>query len=227
MRALAGAALALLLGAAQAQGQPAARIEGDAIVYQGRIEAGGVQDFLKLLQDAPAVTRLVITSGGGAVAAALDMADAVHARALEVDVPNACFSSCANYVFPAGRRKRVGRVGAVAWHGNMAHVLYLAQTGQGAWNDAQLASARLLARREADFYARIGVDGFVCWFGKIAPYEVPGFYTLSAQDMARFGIRDVAVAGGVPPGLVDEDVRLIAVDGARLEADRPAVGIEP
>lgn len=226
LRPFACAALALVLGAAQAQGAPSPRVAGDAIVFEGRIDASSVQAFLKLLED-PRITRLVITSGGGSVNAALDMAEAVHARGLDVEVPSACFSSCANYVFPAARRKRVGRVGAVAWHGNMTHVLYLAQTGQGQWNEAEMAGARLLARREAEFYPRIGVDGFACWFGKIAPYDVAAFYTLSVPDMERFGIRDVTVAGGVPPALVDEDVRLLAVDWPRLERSRPVVAIAP
>jgi hypothetical protein len=85
-----------------------------------------------------------------------------------------------------------------------------------------MASARVLARREEAFYAQIGVDGFVCWFGKLPPYDVGEFYALSAADMAGFGVRDVTVRDplGPPPS---PDVRSIAVDWSTLQQIRPAV----
>ncbi|MGZ5846525.1 MAG: hypothetical protein ACXWJJ_03540, partial [Ramlibacter sp.] len=121
---------------------------GDAVVFDGRIDAASVAQALELLKD-PAVMRLV---------------------------------SCANYVLPAARRKLLGRPGAVAWHGNMAHVLHLVQTGQGTWSGPEVDDARRLARREAALYASLGVDGFVCWFAKLPPYAVDEFYTLAPAD---------------------------------------------
>lgn len=230
---LAHAALALLLASvgpagAQAQGRPATVVEAvdDAVIFRGRIDARAAARFMELLR-APKITRLVISSGGGNVAAALDMALAVHARRLDVDVPRICHSSCANYIFPAGRRKTVGRPGAVAWHGNMTHALYLHQAGKEPLDPQPLESARELAGREAEFYRRIGVDGFVAWFAKLEPYNVEDFYALSAPDMERFGIRDVT-APAAPDGEPDQDgVRMVRVDWSRLEADRPAVRLEP
>lgn len=218
-------AACLLAGAAPAGAQaPAATVarEGDALVFRGRIDARSAAWFLQLL-DEPGVQRVVLTSVGGLVGPALDMADAIHARGLDVEVPTLCRSSCANYLFPAGRRKTLGWPGAVAWHGNMAHVLYLAQTGQEHWSAPQLAQARALARREAAFYRRIGVDGFVCWFGKIAPYGVDDFYFLRAGDLARFGIRDVAVHDGAAPP--DPLLQPLQVDWDTLAASRPAVDL--
>ena len=109
-------------------------------------------------------------------------------------MPDACLSSCANYIFPAGRRKRLGHPRAVGWHGNMAHVLYLQASGQANWSEPALEEARQLARREAAFYRRIGVDGFVCWFAKIAPYDIDDSYSLRVEDMARFGISGVTAS---------------------------------
>ena len=89
-----------------------------------------------------------------------------------------------------------------------------------------MADARRLARREAAFFRRIGVDGFVCWFGKIPPYGEREFYALSVRDMARFGIRDVIVraapAGAVPAGAV----RLVKVNWASLERVRPVLRLD-
>ena len=195
---------------------------GDTVTFNGQINRHSVAQFLRLLQD-PGIARLVITSRGGGVSAALDMAIAVHARALDVEVPAACFSSCANYVFPAARHKTIGRAGAVAWHGNMTHVLYLHQTGPASWSESEMQSARELARREAEFFRRIDVDGFVCWFAKIEPYNVDDFYYLSAADMERFGIHDVTVRDplAADPGTT----RSVQVDWTTLEASRPAVSL--
>ena len=161
------------------------------------------------------------------VTAALDMAVAIHERQLDVEVPTTCHSSCANYIFPAGRLKVLGRPEAVAWHGNMTHVMYLQQTGQANWNKEMIESARQLAAREAQFYRRIGVDGFVCWFAKIAPYNVDDFYSLSVDDMQRFGMANVSVRESSPPQTDAGDVRQVRVDWAGLEAIRPAVRLAP
>jgi hypothetical protein len=214
----------LVCASGLAQAPESARVGrvGDAVVFDGRIDARSAAKFVELAQE-PGVTRLVITSNGGLVAPALDMGDAVHAHRLDVEVPDACLSSCANYVFLAGRRKVLGRPDAVGWHGNMAHVLWLAQTGQGSWSAGAMAQARELARREADFYARIGVDGFVCWFGKIPPYDVDDFYALSPADMERFGIRDVTVRSAAKDAGPRPDVQMLQVDPATLQQDRPVV----
>jgi hypothetical protein len=224
-RFLAGTFAAAILAALSigAPAQTSATVEraADTITFTGRIDAASAARFLALLQE-PGTSRIVITSQGGDVAAALDMAQAIHERGLDVEVPKICLSSCANYVFPAGRRKLLGRAWAVGWHGNMAHVLYLAQLGAGNWSAEAIKSARELALREAALYARLGVDGFVCWFGKIAPYDAPDFYYLSPEDMARFGIDSVTVQDTATPP-PDGELRFLRVDWATLEAIRPPV----
>lgn len=92
---------------------------------------------------------------------------------------------------------------------------------------AAAAQARELAQREAAFYARIGVDGFVCWFGKIPPYDVDAFYALAPADLERFGIGDVPVRGAVDAAEARADVRMLQVDFARLQRDRPVVDLAP
>lgn len=226
-QAILAAGLAMA-GHGYAQSPPATTVKkvDDALVFSGRISPQSVAQFLQLLQD-PAITRLVITSNGGIVSAALDMALAIHERQLDVEVPTECWSSCANYVFPAARRKAVGRPGAVAWHGNMAHVLYLHQTGQASWNAQEMEVARDLARREAQFFSRIGVDGFLCWFAKIGPYNVDGFYFLSADDLAQFGVRQVTVRNdATPPAPQGEAPRHVRVNWDALERDRPVVPLD-
>lgn len=210
---------AMALGAATGASCATVETHDDAIVFVGRIDATSASDFLALIRR-PGIRRLVITSRGGLVAPALDIAAAVYERGLDVEVPTVCYSSCANYIFPAGRRKVIGRRGAVAWHGNMAHVLHESSRGHSPWTAQEIASARALAAREAAFYRRIGVDGYVCWFAKIPPYDVEDFYYLSPSDMARFGIGDVVLTGASEQGDTDDE-RPVDVDWTRLEAERP------
>lgn len=213
----------MLAGGVSAQ----VEVAGDAIVFRGRVERRSVDEFLRALHEHPSVTRLVITSGGGQVTSALEMGEAIHARQLDVDVPVTCQSSCANYIFPAARHKRLGHPLAVGWHGNMTHVLYQQLTGEGSWSDALMEGARWLVRRENEFFPRIGVDGFVCWFAKIAPYDVANYYSLSPADMARFGISDVEVLQGPAPPVDDNTPVMVTVDFHRLEHERPAMPLEP
>lgn len=226
---LAACVLLIAAGAHAQEPPPAAQVEvaGDAIVFRGRILRRSADEFLRALHAHPEVKRLVITSGGGQVISALDMGEAIHARRLDVDVPVACLSSCANYIFPAGRRKRLGHPLAVGWHGNMAHVLYMQLTGEADYSDEMMQGARRLVRRENEFFPRIGVDGFVCWFAKIAPYEVANYYTMSPADMARFGITEVEVLPGPAPAADDNTPVMVTVDFPRLEHTRPAMPLDP
>jgi hypothetical protein len=161
------------------------------------------------------VTRLLITSGGGEVDAAIVLGEWVYDRRLDVEVPEYCLSSCANYVFTAARHKRIHSGAIVAWHGNYRH---LQETGL--WKDDITArmrrhdedrrtatrKARITVERlvglERDFFARIGVDDYLCWIGKMPPYNVPDYYFLSVDDMERFGITRVQA----PPDYAATDV---------------------
>ena len=177
-------------------------------VYRGAISTENNAGFFAHVAARP-LQRLLIDSGGGDVAAAIELADWIHARQLDITVTGVCLSSCANYVFPAARNKEIRPGAVVAWHGNYHH---LAHTGlwrddvalrmrrdgedkQTATRYVQAQVARLVAL-EHEFFARIGVDEQVCWIGKQPPYNVADYYFLSAADMARYGISDVQVPAG-------------------------------
>ena len=189
-------------------------LRAGAVYYTGPISAGQNQRLFEAVQG-EAVKRLVITSGGGEVEAGIVLGLWVFDQRLDVEVPEYCLSSCANYVFPAGSHKSIGAGAVVAWHGNYNH---LKQTGL--WQDdiagrmkrhgEDAATAMLEVNKEVerlvglerDFFARIGVDEFLCWVGKVPPYNAPNYYFLSGQDMARFGVSRVQT----PPGYESTDV---------------------
>jgi hypothetical protein len=198
-------------------GAPAASPDG-VIHYDGPISAAHNRRFFETLAGRP-LRRLSITSSGGDVAAAIALGEWVYARHLDIEVPDYCLSSCANYVFPAGRHKVIRSGAIVAWHGNYRH---LQQTGL--WRDdvtarmlhhgedEQAATRHVRAQvdeltgLERDFFARIGVDEYLCWIGKLPPYNVPDYYFLSTHAMARFGVDRVQA----PPDYAHTDVSRFA-----------------
>ena len=182
--------------------------------YQGHISAEHNRQFFAAVAG-QTHQRLSITSSGGEVAAAIALGEWVFSQQLDLEVPDYCLSSCANYVFPAAHQKLVHAGAIVAWHGNYRH---LQQTGlwredidarmQRHGEDEQTATRKARAQLEElvglerAFFAHIGVDEYLCWIGKLPPYNVPDYYFLSVHDMARFGVERVQV----PPDYAHTDV---------------------
>lgn len=84
----------------------------------------------------------------------------------------------------------------------MSHLLHLHASGVKTLDSSKLAEVQRLAKLENEFFASIGLNQFICWFGKISPYNVRNLYFLSTNDMARFGLANV----NVRPGYEQTDV---------------------
>ncbi len=63
------------------------------------------------------IRELVVDSGGGSVAAGLEIAEVILNRKLKVTVEGVGFSSCANYLFSVAPIREI-RNGLVGYHGN-------------------------------------------------------------------------------------------------------------
>ncbi len=192
VKAVAIALLSVALTGCATQKIAPVLVSGKTVVFQGLIYAATADEFVRAVEQHGA-NRVLIASGGGHVAPALRMARVIHDRGMDVEVFGQCFSSCANYIFPAGKNKSITALGLVGWHGNMQHLLHLHRTGKAPITGAILEEVTTLAAQEAEFYKTICVDPFITWFGKLPPYDVRDTYFLAPHDMARFGIRDVAV----------------------------------
>jgi hypothetical protein len=164
-----------------------------ALGYSGEITAEGLRDLIEL--DDGSATTLMIRSPGGDVRAGMIFGDWVDARGLDVVVVDYCVSSCANYVFMAGKRKLVLPGGVVAWHGD-AHQRDLGVEIErlGAEPRAVLhADLDLVRAKEDRFFARLGVVECVCRIGN-ERLGARGLYTMSPADMARFGVKNIVHA---------------------------------
>lgn len=108
---------------------PVVEVRGDTVYYTGWFKNATSHVFDAAVANLKRgqVTRIVIRSGGGETVAGRKVGRWVRDMALVVEVDQICFSSCADYVFPAGRA-RVIRAGAfVGWHGNERQMIVLAQ----------------------------------------------------------------------------------------------------
>ncbi len=103
-------------------------VSGETVLIQGQITEVTAEQFRRVV-DQGSISRVLIASGGGLVEPALSIATEIRKRRLDVEVVGNCFSSCANYIFPAGAAKSISGLGIVAWHGNMSHMLYLHALG--------------------------------------------------------------------------------------------------
>jgi hypothetical protein len=140
---------------------------------------------------------------------------------LVVEIDVICFSSCADYIFPAGRARVIRADAFVGWHGNERtfHVQaardgksledLLAQYVPKDASPEQRAAffkdfaetTKVTLKDEADFYAKLGLnDAFaVCAVGDILEKR-PGYagqigWGFSLADMARLGMTNTVYLG--------------------------------
>jgi len=187
---------------------------GDTVIYRGSL----TKDGLKAMRDAGLghpITTLLIESAGGEIVVGMDFGTWVFERDLDVVVDRACLSSCANYVFTAGRNKEIQAGAVVAWHGSAKQPGLLEQMHKAVEDDI---NAKGLSRRKRSqeiarsrranveyltaaiqkqnaFFYRVGVDEYVTRIGN-DKYDVRGFFYLPVVDMASFGIDNVTAPAG-------------------------------
>ena len=114
----------LLLGSAGCTQLPAGDTalfpDDRTVFFEGELEEKTVSEFLeKVAQITPGdLDRIVINSVGGETRSARTLGRWVHRMGLDVEVEKMCFSSCANYIFPAGNAKTIRANAFVGWHGS-------------------------------------------------------------------------------------------------------------
>ncbi|MYD64520.1 MAG: hypothetical protein F4X26_00740 [Chloroflexi bacterium] len=170
---------------------PAVTVEGSSIVYSGGMHPDGY-DALVQLGERGEVSELVISSLGGEVYWGMKIGEVVHENGWDVRVRGLCFSSCANYIFPAGQQKVIEEGAVVGWHGSARQSQFFAEQ-QGTSGRQQIADSISLALQQAGgnltqealteavihnialsetrieleraFYERIGVDSDISVYG--------------------------------------------------------------
>ena len=191
-------------------------ISGDSIIYRGEISNAANQYFFALIDKAEEPLKtLVITSVGGDVDAGMNLGRWLFERQLDVHVTSFCGSSCANYVFPAGRRKYVDETAMVAWHGgatqeNLGEVPACEDLGWfkemfgcdvEAYRQQFTQMITDLRTREQKYFEEIGVDQRITVLGQNPDFACgvddsssTGWY-YSIEDLEQLGVDHVEVLG--------------------------------
>ena len=113
--------LSLLAASPGAHGAPEATqvyLDNGELHYVGALDEEANKRLFVLydgLADKPTV--LSIRSKGGEIDVGMGLGHWVHERRLDIKVLEYCMSSCANYVFPAARRKTVSNFAVIGYHG--------------------------------------------------------------------------------------------------------------
>jgi hypothetical protein len=215
---------------------PVVEVRGDTVYYTGGFKeaTSGVFEAAVSGIRRGQVTRLVVRSGGGDTVAGRKVGSWVRDMGLVVEVDQICFSSCADYVFPAGRA-RVIRAGAfVGWHGNERQMQILAARqgttpeqvfvkllpaglSDGDPERARAIVAPLVKRwrevslpDEQAFYQALGLsDAFaVCAVGEVLDSRSTPLtrgWGFSITDMARLGMANTVYLGD---GVYEKDSAL-------------------
>lgn len=107
-------------------------ISNDIIYFKGATEEANYRLLLAKVAKYPEVDfkKIIVNSSGGHTVYGRKIAEFVLANNLDVEVEELCFSSCANYIFPAGKIKYIQENAFVGWHGSEFQGLLLKKQGQ-------------------------------------------------------------------------------------------------
>jgi len=162
------------------------------------------------LQDKP--DTLAIRSEGGSTTQGLALGEWVRDHKLDVKVLEYCLSSCANYVFPAGRHKKVSNFAIIGLHGGLGSASFnydestkkmfsaMPAKKRQALIDEINASIRGDAVKEQAYFKTLGVRADYVTLGQQVRYQklyrddpkTVG-WTYSLEDFGRMGVRDISV----------------------------------
>jgi hypothetical protein len=182
------------------------RVVEDSLFFYGRLSSEAATRVREALASSSGLTHFVVDSVGGDVEAGMEIGDLIHERGLNVRVSGqVCLSSCANYVFLSGRTKIIDDGALVLWHGSMIQEDLMtdldvsgieSELGRPMSRRERRSFDRFAAQwyarvreRQETFYARRGIDPVITVVGQRVGCDCD--WTLSAADMARYGVKDV------------------------------------
>ncbi len=94
-------------------------VEGSMIIFEGGIGPKTDRDFFDAVNGKEdQINSIRINSGGGITDEAMKIGLWIFDHELDVIVDELCFSSCANYIFTAGKNKIIEKDAIVGWHGS-------------------------------------------------------------------------------------------------------------
>lgn len=104
--------------------------DGDHLVVTGSLDSPtDVDKVINTYNNAnPKPTIFHMDSGGGITTVGMALGRFIYDNDMDVKITNFCFSSCANYIFPAGKTKYIGKNAVIGWHGDATSSGYYLNT---------------------------------------------------------------------------------------------------
>ncbi len=130
----------------------------------------------------------------------MSIGDYIYKNGLSVDVRSVCASACANYIFPAGKKKYLDKDSYLLWHGgiNGPEKEIKISGGISKSNFFSLQEVKKLKSDDVEFYRRIGVSIKVSFCPQLKVDYKDKFpekwFSYSPEDMGKFGIKNIHYA---------------------------------
>jgi len=190
------------------------QVRGDSITYRGSINRESNERLFEVVEIADQFpATLVITSKGGETLAGIELGQWVFRNSLNVTVTEYCVSSCANYIFTAGKVKTLNPEAAVVWHGGALQEEWnapcsgvpkdLLNEGLHCAEVEQIQAEKLeeFKTAEEQFFAEIGVDQRITVLGQDPEYDCRGGtsslgWYYSINDLERLGVKNIRIQQG-------------------------------
>ena len=162
---------------------------GDTVFYIGAISDEANKQLVSYIDKN--TKTLKISSRGGEIMLGMDLGDIIFANSLNVEVDEFCFSSCANYVFPAGKTKILNKNSMIGWHGGALQKMVFDDSETELAYKSYIEPAQ---KREAEYFRKIGVMQLSTIYGQrdeFKHFEKCAGWNYSKKAMAYFGMKDV------------------------------------
>lgn len=173
--------------------------------YRGPLSLDANTQLFQLYQQAAVKpTRLVISSSGGEIGLGMALGAWLHQQQLDVEIGRLCASSCANYVFPAGRVKYIRQHSLLLWHGSAWQQDWQYDPQAAPEIEAYLTEMR---QQETAFFRQLQVDNLLTVYGQIQPSSWRDWarqligqpfegFDYSIADLERLGVRHIVLLDG-------------------------------
>lgn len=172
----------------------------DVIYFKGALWGQNISRLLLEFENGEP-RLLKINSGGGHIWGAIEIGEKIAQLNMDVEVEELCASSCANYIFTAGKRKKINEGAVVIWHGDGQ------QQDKREYGFCKKAKSRYSGyvkeltsegveeglktiALEKNFYNKIGVSSYIARAAQ-EPYFHNRNVTYTVEDMRVFGVHNV------------------------------------
>lgn len=169
-------------------------IDGSTLFFNGDLSEDSVLCAINMAQGHD-IKTLNVRSEGGVIDDAMYFAHWIRDGQINVEINELCFSSCANYIFPAGVIKYISERDLIGWHGG-AFQKNIEFRDYAEKQQFQLY-IRKARKKEVSLYSRLGIDPRLPTIGQEDEYfcqnngELGWFY--SVEDLTSLGITNIVL----------------------------------